>query len=214
MAGLMATSVACVDTNSTVFVRQVQASDAGDDCVVKSDPSALFRASGFLDTSIGDGGYQAVMLIGNQLVERGDNEQLKPETGRVQFFEVEAELLDASGGSLGSTFFQTVSGFADPATGTEPGYGLVGATLIPGSMSAGLSGTVVSRVIVRGTTLGGSEVETGFWDFPVEVCNGCLRDACLVPASCEDDIEPVCNLGQDAIADCRYVAATNGCTGP
>jgi hypothetical protein len=214
MAGLMVSSVACVDTGSTVFIRQVQAVTADDDCIVQPDPSALFRGSGFLDTSVGDGGYQAVLLVGNQMAQRGDAEQLKPETGRIQFYEVETEILDASGNSLGDVFFQTVSGFADPATNTDPGYGLVAATLIPGSMSAGLSGTIVSRVIIRGTSLGGNDVETGFWDFPIEVCNGCLRDSCLLPASCDDDIEPVCNLGQDALHDCRYVQATNPCAGP
>ncbi len=60
---------------------------------------------------------------------------------------------------------------------------------------------------VYGLTLGGLEVETGYWDFPINICHstalhsGCLR--CEEPESDDSDIIQPCNFGQDRVYDCR-----------
>ena len=63
LIGLAAATMGCTETNSTIFIRQVQVPDPDDQCVVRADPTALFTGSGYLDTGVGDGAYQATMLI-------------------------------------------------------------------------------------------------------------------------------------------------------
>jgi len=212
LVGLAATTMGCTETNSTIFIRQVQVPDPDDQCIVRADPAALFTGHGFLDTALGDGAYQATVLVGNQMIRRGDEDTLRTETARVQLYEAEIEVFDYAGGLL-NEYTMPVSGFADPATGTEPGWGLVGATLVDaGSASAAAGGsgqTVVTRVKLYGVSLGGEEVETAPWDFPVFVCSNCL--ACVEPDTCEDDRLEVCNLGQDASPDCRVVDPDHPC---
>jgi hypothetical protein len=195
-------AIGCTDYSPSVFIRQVQLRQPDDECIVDDDPDSIVLPSGLLDVSLNVTGYQAAILVGNQLVRLGDADQLKPEANRVQFFEAEIELLDQAGSGLGGGFFQTVSGFADPADGTEPGYGVVAATLIPPG-GAGTTGTVVARVILRGVTLGGEEVETAFWDFPILVCDGCMASFCQAFEGCDDEPAPECFRGQDIAPDCR-----------
>ncbi|HZO17069.1 MAG TPA: hypothetical protein VFB62_27520 [Polyangiaceae bacterium] len=189
--------IGCTDYSPSVFVRQAQLLNPEDDCLVENDPSSTAIYSGRYDPAIGTNGYFGALLVGNQLIPRGDEEQLKPEANRVQFYEAEVELLSQSGDSMGAAFFQTISGFADPSRGTEPGYGVAGVTLIPPGTAA--TGTVVARIIVRGVTLGGEDVETAFWDFPILVA----PMDCLEPASCDDELVVQCVPGQDTPPDCR-----------
>lgn len=187
----------CTDYSPSVFVRQAQIIDPEDECVVEADPEAGALFSGRYDPAVGTNGYFAALLVGNQLIPRGDEDQLKPEANRVQFYEAEVELLSQAGDSMGAAFFQTISGFADPSRGTEPGYGVAGITLIP--PGTGASGTVVARIIVRGVTLGGEDVETAFWDFPILVA----PIPCICPPSADDELIVQCVPGQDSSADCR-----------
>ncbi len=212
LVGMAMATIGCTDTGSTIFIRQVLVRDAEDQCIVRADPTGLFTGSGFLDTSLGDGAYQAAMLVGNQLTRRGDEDTLRTETGRVQFYEAEIEVYDYAGGLL-NEYTMPVSGFADPATGTEPGWGVVNATLVDSGSAAAAAGgggqVVVSRVRLYAVSLGGEEVETAPWDFPVFVCSGCL--ACIEPDTCEDDRLKICNLGQDASPDCRDTVGNHPC---
>ena len=203
-------SLGCVDNNVSLFIRQVQIPDEDDDCVVQADPAAMFRLSGTMDTALTTS-YQAVLLLGNQLVPRGNADTLRPESNRVQIYEIEVSVFDYLGGVL-SEYTMPASGFVDPSSGTTPGFGLVGATLVDhatGQYLAGVSQaqTVVSRVKVYGVTLGGLEVETGYWDFPIYVCQstglntGCLP--CNAPEDSGDAIVQPCFFGQDKSYDCR-----------
>ncbi|MBW2459809.1 MAG: hypothetical protein JRI68_35285 [Deltaproteobacteria bacterium] len=213
LVGMAAATMGCTETNSTIFIRQVQVPDPDDQCVVRADPSSLYTGYGFLDTGIGDGAYQATMLVGNQMIRRGDNDTMRTETGRVQLYEAELEVFDYAGALL-NEYTMPVSGFADPGTGTEPGWGLSGATLVDagsaGAAGGGTGQTVVARVKLYGVSLGGEEVETAPWDFPVFVCSGCL--SCIEPDTCEDDRLQVCNLGQDTSPDCRDTDPNHPCT--
>jgi len=206
---LASCGLGCVDNNVSLFIRQVQVPDENDDCLVQNDPNGLVRLSGRMDTALTTS-YQAVLLLGNQLVQRGDADTLRPESNRVQIYEIEVSIFDYLGNEL-RTFTQPASGFVDPATNTTPGWGLVGATLIDpatGQSLAALNQTVVSRVKVYGVTLGGLEVETGYWDFPIYVCQSqSLEDrSCLPcddPENPTDDIIYPCFYGQDTVYDCR-----------
>ena len=199
--GLAMGAMGCVDNNTTIFVRQVQAPDPANECVVTNDPSALARSRGYVDGALADS-YFAWLLVGNQLVRRGDNDTLRTESARVQLYTADVEVFDYTGATL-SSFSQPISGFIDPSNGSEPGYGLTSLVLVDQGVVSGHSGIVVSRVKLFGETLGGDEVETGFWDFPIEVCADCF--ACIEPESCDDPCTASCEFGQDASPDCRSV---------
>jgi hypothetical protein len=68
--------------------------------------------------------------------------------------------------------------------------------------------TVVASVKVRGETLGGKEIESGEFVFPIDVCYGCLIVYNDVTGFCcvrkEGETIPVqCQSGQDEGLDCR-----------
>jgi hypothetical protein len=219
VAGLAATSVACTETNSTIFIRQVVVPE-DEECVYEPDPSGTFLLEGTYDFAIPDSlgsdqpGYFGALLVGNQLQKRGDADTLRNETGRVQLYEIEVQVFSFDGALL-SEYSQPTSGFIDPANGTEPGYGVTGGTLVdPVAIDAVRNSAfptqrVVSRVKIFGTTTGGEDVETAEWDFPVTVCEGCI--GCIEPESCEDDKEGSCLLAQDKVSDCRLINASTVC---
>jgi hypothetical protein len=149
--------------------------------------------------------YIATLLIGNQLIPRGNNNTLRPETSRVHFYEAEVTLFDFAGGEL-AAYTQPLTGFADPTNNTAPGYGLADLLVVDPSAVAALTPgqTIVARIKVYGRTLGGIEVETDFWDYPIEVCSQCLRNnKCQVAQNCDSECIFVCRFGQDQGLDCR-----------
>jgi hypothetical protein len=185
----------CTPNESSLFIRQCQALPA-DTCEVEADPSAPFNPRGVLDVAFA-AGYSCSLLVGNQLVTRGDPDRLRTETSRVQIYSAEVTLMNSAGGSLGQST-RTTSGFVDPSTGAEPGYGLADVLMID---SAPAVGDVVVQVVLQGRTLGGTELTTAPWNFPIHVCNGCLCDR----STCGKAGDPAknCHVGTDALVDCR-----------
>ncbi|MDI1436095.1 hypothetical protein [Polyangium sorediatum] len=166
--------------------------------------------------------YSVPLLVGNQLVRRGNAATLRTETSRVVFESVDVHTFDSSGNELGA-FTAPATGFADPSTGVEPGYGIVHVVMVDSGTSAlavgGAMGgraspvEVTASVIIRGRTLGGEEIATGEWQFPVDVCRGCLvyyapeaDDPLTVERDCSltaDAPAGLCRPGLDNPVDCR-----------
>lgn len=214
LCALLATASGCVDNDSSLFITQVQARTVDNECVATNDPSAPFRTRGLLDVSLQQS-YVAPLLLGNQLVRRGNPDRLRTETGRVQLYQAEVEVYDFNAALINS-FSQPTAGFVDVGTGTNPGWGVTDVMLVdPGSsqiVTDALGGAteLVVQVKVLGETLGGLEVETEFWTFPVVVCTGCVT--VVEPESCEDDRIPSCAIGQDTGAvDARDVFPNHRC---
>jgi hypothetical protein len=207
---------ACADNESTLFVRAVIA-PSEDTCIVSADPGGTFLMGGVLDAALG-GEYNAALLVGNQLVPRGNPDQLRTETSRIQLYAADVEVLDAGGAAM-TTFQAPTSGFVDVGTGDEPGYGSAGVLMIDaqtaGSLGAAITGSgleqqVVVSVILRGRTLGGNEVESAEFRYPVTVCYGCLgrpttgSDPAGPQPNCDaaEEVTCPCRIGQDAPYDC------------
>src|SRR5262249_44076341 len=72
----------CADNESTLFIRQAQAHVAGA-CGVNNQPASLSILRGSLDLAF-QRQYRADLLVGNQLVPRGNSSQLRTETARVE----------------------------------------------------------------------------------------------------------------------------------
>lgn len=216
---------ACADNESSIFIRQVLA-PAGDSCSYTADPGGAAYMEGTLDLAFRRE-YRAGLLVGSQLVQRGAGEKLRTETSRfrVEGTEIRIETTD---GAVVKEYTVPTSGFVDPASGTTPGWGVVGSVLIDSDTGASLSGSfvagersptigrVVSVVKVFGTTLGGQEIQSGEFRFPISVCYGCLVS---FPPEAADPAQPLpnckgtaasstsaCFLGQDDAVDCRVCA--------
>ncbi len=208
---LICSSLACSENGASLFIHHVPVPDPSDECKVTPDPSGLQILHGTLDKSLSLTYIQS-FVVGNQLIPRGDSDTLRPETSRVQIYEVEVSVFDFLGNLL-TEFTVPATGFVGESEGTTPGYGLTFATLIDAGTASRIdtsqgSQTVVARVKIYGQTLGGLEVETGFWDFPIYVCGDPGNFSCIgysVPEACDDEVIEACYLGQDSIHDCREI---------
>ena len=215
----------CAENESSLFVEGVLNLSASD-CVARPDAQAEFLAQGVLDTAFANG-YVAAVQVGNQVTEQGNREKIRTETSRMH-------LEGATGTVFGvdqseHSFDAIATGFVHPATGTDPGISAMFVQLINDEVlgQLGGEGQIVVRFRVFGTTLGGQEIESGDYDFPIFLCNGCLIDypleaddvavagyQCAISAEVTQEAR-ICFRGQDQHFPCSACAAVSGiCTDP
>lgn len=212
----------CADNRSTIFTVGALAIPQ-ETCAWTSDDSNPLRPAGRLDLALSKE-YWIPLLIGSQLVARGNETTLRTETSRISFYEAEINLTDSAGSPIANgNFVVPVSGFADPASGSVPGFGSVAVTLVDATSAQSLTpGQIIANVVVRGETLGNRDVETDAFAFPITVCNGCLvflssdgDDPAKPGLDCDvrDDAPFYCRMGMDELVDCRACAGISGlCT--
>jgi hypothetical protein len=200
----------CVQAESPFFIRSAKVLSCE---TTTADSDDL--AAGVMDVRYSCN-YTAFLELGNQLVRRGDPDKLQTETSRISVTSFDVEVLGVDGAQL-SAFSLPATGFVDPGNGTEPGYGLSGTTLVDGKgalgaraqLQANQGGFITARLVAYGRTLGGDGVKTRPFDFPINVCDGCL---CSVPADDDcvmaaDTPKAACFIPQDAPFDCRFIGA-------
>lgn len=213
MGGSLATvGPGCVANESSIFIERVLVPSCPD-VAQTLDSAELGR--GHMDVRYSCQ-YTAVMVLGNQLVHRGDDNKLQTETSRVEIKAFDVQVLDAGRQPLGAPggvgqFTVAATGFINPATNTVPGQGLSEVLLIDGATAQYLSSAnvteVVARVVARGRTLGGQDLASAPFDFPIDVCNGCLchapaDDTCVDPQASPKE---QCLIIQDFSFDCRFI---------
>src|SRR5258705_11894197 len=126
----------CADNESTLFVRQAQAHVAGS-CGVDNAPTSLMILRGSLDLAF-QRQYRADLLVGNQLVARGNSSQLRTETARIEIQGTIVRAEDSSGNVAWGPVTVPGAGFIDPANGANPNYGLVNTVLIGSELADSL----------------------------------------------------------------------------
>ena len=181
---LSAMTPGCADNDRTIFVQDVlapsQTRTAGA-CSYTNDPTQPSISIGRQDVGLSDA-YIAELLVGNQMISRGDPAAPRAESNRAHITGAVVHLADANGGTI-ADFTSLTNGFVDPSANNVPGYGAMTVPLTDAASSAalrnvlktrGVSQTIVATVKVFGTTIGNVDVESGNFDFPIEVCNGCL----------------------------------------
>jgi hypothetical protein len=209
-----------------MFIVGVYARKQGS-CSPQAESGAPIWAGGVMDRLFASE-YTAALVIGNQITERGSREQLRTETSRVSLKGAEVSLESLTGDSLADPFSSIATGFVDAAEGTDPSLSVMYASLIPSSVLPSLpqEGTIVAKVRVFGTTLGGQDVESSELLFPIQLCRGCLisypseaRDpaaggteyVCKVVgedmAGGASDTELPCQLGIDLPAPCTVCSS-------
>ncbi|MEO7328083.1 MAG: hypothetical protein ABI193_05870 [Minicystis sp.] len=197
-----------------LFIRQCQAVPS-DTCTVTADSSQLALSGGTLDVAFGHN-YSCPLLVGNQLVARGDPNKVRVETSRIQITGADVRILDANGDPVAKAdgspqeFFTPTSGFADPGTSTSPGFGLADVVLLDVQTAAKQlvahpNGVIlIAAVTLHGHTLGGNELTSGEWKFPIQVVPrtaSCDLSPCVNGDT--DQPKPNCREGLDSSVDCR-----------
>lgn len=226
---------ACAENESSLFVRGVMAPEATSCLFPAPSGDAIQLFAGSLDLAVASV-YTAGLIVGNQLVRRGDEDKIRTETSRIELYAADVTILGSNQEVLqrsdgGEAAFETpITGFIDPGSGTEPNYGVAGVLLIDsgtaeqlrGELGAGGFRDLLVTIVVRGRTLGGTELESGEFQFPITVCVNCLAirpsvlddpgNAPVVDCDLATEAECPCLLGQDGRFDCccAGVAACGG----
>jgi hypothetical protein len=209
----------CADNDSILFIQGVFFLEAPG-CEIRPEQGALLLAGGgILDVELSPTRrYVAPLLIGNQITRRGSRDQLRTETSRIALKGAEVHVLSGGGATELTAFTTLADGFVDPGSGEDAGYGQIVVTLIPAGrdgITMPAPGEFIDTLVavrVFGETLGGEEVESNEFRFPVTLCAGCLifgttdtNGACLAPADDPPEFAG-CVLGQDFGIHCSQCA--------
>jgi hypothetical protein len=202
----------CATNDSMMFITGVYYRKFGA-CTPKASFDAPMLARGTLDVALASE-YVAALIVGNQIVERGSKERVRTETSRVQLKGAEVSLENLQGDSVAKAFSSTGTGFVNPSSGTDPALTIMYANLIPALVASKLKlGTVIAKVRVFGTTLGGEDVESGELAFPIDICSGCLVS---FPASARDltadGTDFQCKVAADDMAASATAEADQPCS--
>ena len=239
VVGLAVSSVlpACATNDQTIFIRKALApalTRTNGICTYTSDPTqpALFQAT--LDLGVADN-YFAVLLVGNQLIPRGDQLNNRAESNRIHINGATVRVTEPDG-RLIREFTSLATGFADPANNSAPEYTSIGVTgidaptkdlLLPTLPNRLASRTILMNFKAFGVSLGGEDVESGEFQLPARVCNGCLVDfssgnddlAAVQPNCLKKTTQTVgasspCALGQDEPVKCEACVLTRKACDP
>lgn len=204
LAGLLSMS-ACAENRTTLFIERGLYIPPEDDCLISVDLNGL--QSGVMDLDLTNS-YSASVSVANQMQPLGDPDRLRAETSRIQLegFEVEIEGIDAT--PAVTTYSRRFTSIVDPGNGTDPGRTAVTLDMIPGGAITE-EGFYLIHVRIYGTTLGGLEVESPEFVYPLQVCEGCLL-------TCAEEAGPACgfNFGNDYPVSCEFyggAACQNNC---
>jgi hypothetical protein len=188
VVGLAVSSVlpACATNDQTIFIRKALAPSltrTNGICTYTTDPTQAGLFQGILDVGVADN-YFAILLVGNQLISRGDQLNNRAESNRVHINGATVRVTETDG-RLIREFTSLATGFADPSNNSAPDYASIGVTgidaptkelLLPTVPNRSASRTILMNFKVFGTSLGGEDVESGEFQLPARICNGCLVD--------------------------------------
>lgn len=195
ICGGIALTSACAHNDSSLFVEAALFPTPvaeGQSCTFTADPNQTVISVGKMDLAFGNDEYQAVFLIGNQLVAQASSQNLKTETSIIN---IEGAIIvdtDAAGNQL-DTFTSVASGTVLPSSGSVPGYSSIGAIVTsPKALSTllntegkningGGSSLVITYVKFFGHTLGGTYIESNNFEYPITICETSVNNSqCLV----------------------------------
>jgi hypothetical protein len=222
---------ACVENDQSIFVRAVLAPSTNRQnglCVYTDDPQQTALFEGTLDVAIRDN-YKAVVLVGSQMLNRGDPATARAEPNRVHLNGAVVKVMEPDGAVIGE-FTSLATGFADVQQNNNPDYGLMSiigidkptADTLRGQVGSGATKQIVLQMKAFGKTLGGIDLESSEFQFPLQICNGCLinfgtadtarpaGEQCTgaISTSGGGQVQLPCNPGQDGEAvPCQLCSA-------
>jgi hypothetical protein len=231
VVGVLATAFtpACAENDQSIFIRSALAPSTnrqGGSCLYTNDPTQASLFSGIVDIAVRDS-YGSVLLVGNQMVPRGDATNTRAESNRAHINGAVVRVTDPNGGQLGE-FTSLATGFIDPQINNQPSFGSVGVTAIDAptlarigeGMGVGVSKLVVANIKVFGKSVGGVDLESGEFQFPIRVCSGCLitptgddpaQQGCQRASDATGTDQLPCQAGQDEPTPCWLCSDRPAC---
>lgn len=214
LAALVALA-ACEDNRGSLFVRgvvpaAVDTTTGG--CTIDPASDSLL-SGGTVDVGLTTG-YTLDLSVASQLIARADRSDTQAEVNRVTISRAEVRI-SSSKALRRSRFSSLVSGIIDPSSdGSTPGLGYVSVNVIEPDLAAelaeqlqdGSTTELVAYIKLFGETLGGNDVESGFFQYPFSACFGCLvtfpvKDG-VVDCSTAATTTGTCRIGQNAPVPC------------
>lgn len=228
------TLVACAHDDSTMFVYDVLAGTlSGTTCTFTPDPTQAFLPSGVLDVALASE-YDATYLVANQMVAQADPTIPQTETSFIEINHANVRVTNTDG-SLIREYSAVTAASIPPAAGTTPSFVPASVPTID-QQTVALIGAVATQSIVRvetfvqffGKTTGGQSVESNVFQFPVDVCSGCLVSFPIAEDDQTSTVQPNCALaananastttatapckfGQDSLVDCSLCKGNPAC---
>jgi hypothetical protein len=195
---------ACARNDSSIFVRGCIAVDRTM-CTVTPSLTSTVLLEGTID-AVYAGAYTCFALVENQIVARGNPNDLRTETSGVSMYDAEVQVLDPTQGMASiKNFSVPITGFIDPGTTGMPGLGVSLVLMLDSqtlqalaakTISSGFQQQVVASVVLHGRTLGGLEEHTNEFLYPITVAAG---NSCAAPVG----MPCVGGMGSAAMTDCR-----------
>jgi hypothetical protein len=203
-------STGCVDNRTTLFISGVAGFQPGDTCEVDVSLSGSQLLSGSYDPLPGVP-YYAWLIVANGLQPLGSNDTLRPETSRIQLQGAEISITGASGGSAAPAFTINFAATIHPDDSEDPGLAVLPVPIVPPTLNLG-PGDYQVGITVFGETLGGTDVESGDFSFPVTIVPDGSFTVCASAATLDEElIHPCGALAQDGyVFPCSDVP-TAGC---
>ena len=197
VAGLALGSVmpSCATNDQSIFVRGAllpSSNRVNGACVYTNDSQQGELFFGTMDVGLTDS-YTSVLIVGNQLIPRGDPNANRAESNRVHVNGGVIRVTETDG-RLIREFTSVSTGFADPANNNAPSYAVIGLITFDaptkdiilnrngdhpeqmGLPNRSIIKTVLLNIKVFGRSLGGEDLESDEYQFPLQVCKGCLVD--------------------------------------
>lgn len=191
----------CVDDNISVFVAGNIAPEITDGVCLYSDKPEAFLPEGAFNIDAG-GAYSVNLLVLNQLRNRATSIASDPNGVNIQRAEI--ELQDEGGTPLPispNPYSVPVTGFVESGNGVEAGQAPVRVRVLPVSVAQQLqdmgaqNSRIIAQVRLLGETNGTIDIETGQWQWPVQLCGGNCLFVCAGPE--EETSMLACEPGSD-----------------
>jgi hypothetical protein len=240
VAGGIVTIAACKHDDSTLFVQDVLDAPTvtpGEVCTFSNDPTQPFISSGVLDIALRQE-YSPTYLLGNQAVAEVNSQQLQTETDIVTVQGAVVRITDTAGNQL-NTFTQLATATVYPSSGSVPGYAPITVTVVDSAtiaddlflqtnVAAGGTTRLVTYVTFFGQTTGGDSIQSDEFEFPLDVCEGCLiafsaaddnpigpqpNCATAAASATTSSLPSPCVVGQDSVIDCSQCLGYTACHG-
>lgn len=221
---------ACAHDDTTLFIYDVLAQQLvspGASCTFTSSATQPFITGGTLDIDLASS-YFGNFLLANQMIQQANPNAPKTETSFIQVQGAVVTVKDASGNQVLAQYTVNAASTVPPATGGTPGFAPISGIPLVRSDTVGKYGGDGVRFLTFthffGVTLGGQSVTSNEYEFPVDLCEGCLieflasedvlgvqpQPNCAGAAQAMPMSEP-CIPGQDLPLNCAFCLGNVDC---